>query len=346
MYRPMRASLLGVDSQRWIDVLAAAQHDFYHLPAYVALNARQIGGDAAALMVEGKSAAMLLPIIIRPTPGGGRDATSPYGYPGPIVTGLHDPEFVSDAMSEAVRLLAREGFVSLFVRFHPLLNLAPRCDVGTIMFHGNTIAIDLDQDDAELWQETRDDHRREIRKAIRAGYRVYEDQAMAQYPRFVELYRQTMMRVGAAPFYQFDEAYFASLREALGPRLHLIVVETDGEVASASLQVETCGIVQDHLAGTDERLNQLAPSKLLIHFARAWARERGNRWLHLGGGLGARPDSLLMFKAGFSRRQLPFHTLRAVVDDREYRRLVRDCNPAADPTALDGFFPAYRRAVS
>jgi hypothetical protein len=337
------ALLVGVDSRRWIDVLKRAPHDFYHLPGYVALCARQEGGEPAALVVERNGAVLLLPLIIRPIPGGGKDATSPYGYPGPIVVGDHDQAFVSDAMCEGVTLLAQEGLVSLFVRFHPLLNRAPRAEVGTMVSHGNTIAIDLAQDDAGMWQETRRNHQRDIRKSLLAGHRVYEDHEFVHFSRFMELYQQTMLRAGAAPFYLFDDVYFHAMRDVLGSRLHLIVVEIEGEVAATSIEVETSGIVQDHLTGTDMRFSSLAPGKLLIHFVRSWARERGNRWLHLGGGVGGANDSLFQYKQGFSRRQLPFHTLRVVVDEGEYRRLVRAHNPAADPDSLEGYFPAYRQ---
>jgi hypothetical protein len=336
------ASLIGVDSPRWSSILRTAPHDFYHLPGYVALSARHEGGQPAAVVVEGDGAAMLLPLILRPIPGGGKDATSPYGYPGPIFAGPRDDRFATDAISEAAKVLAEQGVVSLFVRFHPLLNPEPRSEFGTIVSHGETVVIDLSQDDAEMWRETRRNHRREIRNAQLAGHRVYEDVDLRHFARFTDLYQQSMLRVDAAPFYFFDDAYFDALRSTLGSRLHLIVVELDGVIATASIEVETDGIVQDYLTGTDERLNRHAPGKLLIHFVRSWARQRGNRWLHLGGGLGAVNDSLLAFKAGFSRRRLPFHTLRAVLDEDRYRELVRTFNPVCDPDAVDGFFPAYR----
>jgi hypothetical protein len=41
---------------------------------------------------------MLLPLVIRGIPGGGFDATSPYGYPGPVGTGTDDPAFLRVAL--------------------------------------------------------------------------------------------------------------------------------------------------------------------------------------------------------------------------------------------------------
>ena len=42
------------------------------------------------------------------------------------------------------------------------------------------------------------------------------------------------------------------------------------------------------------------PTKLMLHFVRTWAKDRGLRRLRLGGGVGGKEDSLYRFKAGFS----------------------------------------------
>src|SRR5204863_2673190 len=124
---------------------------------------------------------------------------------------------------------------------------------------------------------------------------------------------KTMHRVAARENYSFSLAYFHNLREALGPLLQIAsVVSPQGEVAAAALFTECCGIVQYHLSGADERFLRLAPTKLLLDDVRYWAKERGNRLFHLGGGLGAASDSLFDFKAGFSRHRGTFCTSRIV----------------------------------
>jgi hypothetical protein len=129
-----------------------------------------------------------------------------------------------------------------------------------------------------------------------------------------------MTRVSATPFYFFEEGYFDGLRDALGEHLRLWVVQIDGAVAVAALFVETCGIVQYHLSGSDPAFASEGLMKLIVHAVRSWAKERGDTELHLGGGVGSAADSLLQFKAGFSPRRHPFHTLRVVVDQGEYAR--------------------------
>lgn len=339
----MRTELIGADAPMWTEVLGRVRHDFYHLPAYVTLSAAWEGGIARALLVEDGPRGLLLPIVIRPIPGGGSDAASPYGYPGPLIWGTNDPEFVREAFEAGIDHLRSEGIVSLFVRLHPLLDEYPPEGVGKLLSHGETVSVDLSQSLDEIWGQTRNNHRRDIGKSERLGYVAHVDADWEHFGTFVRLYRETMERLDAEDRYMFDERYFSRLRELLGPSGWLWVVTRDDAVAAAVLFVETSGIVQYHLAGTDEEHAWARPTKLLIRTVTEWAKERGDRRLHLGGGVGGADDSLMHFKAGFSDERHVFHTLRVVVDEPAYARLVAARDPALDPGDMDGFFPLYRK---
>jgi hypothetical protein len=339
----MRAELLSTDSPQWRQVLSSAPHDFYHLPEYVSLCAGHERGRPAALFVADAGRSLLLPLIIRPIPYGGDDATSPYGYPGPVVVGADGGQFLNRGMKVGVRLLASLGIASLFVRTHPLLNLNPPEGCGVLVRGGDTVSVDLTVSSTEHWRQTRADHRSGINRAIRAGSTAELDPEWLHLTSFVHLYRTTMERVGADPFYFFDESYFQGLRMALADKLHLWTVKRrDGELASAALFVETGGIVQYHLAASDPRFSRESPTKLLLHRVRAWAKDRGNHILHLGGGLGTEDDSLLQFKAGFSPHRHRYHTVRIIVDPGRYRDLTELHAARAGPNTRPRFFPAYR----
>ena len=338
----LTATLLGVDAPEWEAVLRTAPHDFYHLPAYVALCAAQDRGEPRAIFVSGAGRAMLLPLVIRSIEGGGFDATSPYGYPGPIGIGTDDPAFLRAALAAAAQALREAHLVSAFIRFHPLFNPMPPEDIGTLVRHGETVGIDLTLTPEELWVQTRAGHRRDINRTLRLGYVARMDEDWSHLASFEHMYRATMTRVGAAPFFFFDDAYFDALRHALGASLHLCVVEKDGVVAAAGLFVETRGIVQYHLSGTDDAFRDVQPTKLMLHFVRAWARDRGNHVFHLGGGVGGDDDSLLWFKTGFAPAGHSFATLRIVLDEAEYERILAARDPLLDPTARSGYFPLYR----
>jgi hypothetical protein len=342
----MNAWLIAPEDPAWVEVLRSEPHDFYHLPAYTALEATREDGDPRALLVESGRARLLLPLIVRGMTGGDVDATSPYGHPGPLVTGTDDAGWASEALEAGIERLRELGVISLFVRLHPLLNARPIEGVGTLVRHGDTVAIDLSLSAEELWQQTRRNHRQQIRQAREAGYTVREDQAWERAPEFRAIYRATMDRLGASDCYRFDDEYFDALRSALGDRLHLAVVEIDGRVAAAMLFAETAGIVVTHLSGSDERDDRHQPTKLIYDFVRTWGRERGDRWMQIGGGCGGADDSLMHFKCGFSPLRFPFHTLRVIVRPDAYARLTSSlgCGASSAGEAI-GYFPAYRRPV-
>ena len=153
-----------------------------------------------------------------------------------------------------------------------------------------------------------------------------------------------MRRQGAEESYDLPREYFLALRDALGSRLHMCVVEAGGEVISAGLFSESGGIVEYLYSGTDSAYLRLSPLKQMIHFVGSWARVRGGRWLHLGGGLGGGADDLYRFKAGFSSRHEPFHTLRMVIDPPAYQALAAswaDRRPD-HAAAAERYFPVYR----
>jgi GNAT superfamily N-acetyltransferase len=171
---------------------------------------------------------------------------------------------------------------------------------------------------------------------------VFLDERFEHLPAFVDIYRSTMKRVAASPYYLFPDSYFAELREALGPRLLLCLVEIGGQIAAGGLFVQTGSLMQYHLSGTHPRYLREGPTKVLLHVVRTWARDRGVRRLHVGGGVGGAEDSLFAFKAGFSPARHRYQTLRVVADETAYRELVRDRDPGLDPSDRRGFFPLYR----
>ncbi len=322
----MEVELVDESAPEWSAFLGTVPHDVYHLPTYVAMSAAQEAAqdkaEAHAIIVRDGDRAMLLPIIVRGIPGNetARDAISPYGYPGPLFRGERDADFVVRACTAMVARLLEEHIVSLFVRTHPLLNREiPGLEaVGTVVEHGETVSVDLTTTAEDLWHGTRSDHRYQINRAIRAGHRAYIDEGWKHEAAFVDIYTATMNRVGASADYMFGADYVRALRAALGSRLHLCVVDIGGAIAAAGMFTEACGIVQYHLSGSDEAFARERPTKLMLHFVRGLMKERNNRIMHLGGGLGGAQDSLFNFKAGFSKQRQPFRTWRVVVDPERY----------------------------
>jgi hypothetical protein len=349
----MQAEILTARDPRWGAFLQSCAHDFYHLPAYVELCARQEGGDAAAFWAREGDCSMLAPFVLRRLPAtldrGSdlRDASSPYGYPCPLLKG-GPPEAQVAAFLNAFRNVgSAAGIVSAFFRLHPLLDVpsGPFKAFGTLMEHGETVYVDLTLPPEELARQTRVNHRADARRLKAEGYRVEVDQ-WSRLDDFIGIYEETMRFRSAQEFYFFDADYFQALRQCMGDHLHLCtVVAPEGETASAGLFTCVDGLVEFHLSGTAARFRRAGPTKLMLIHMRDWAKAGGNRILHLGGGVGCKADSLAFFKQGFSQLRSQFSTFRMVLKPDSYRRLVRRRawgEPPACQQPTD-FFPAYRR---
>lgn len=345
----------------WGALNAESAHDSYHAPAYVILEARRLGGEPVALAVQenkGEDRSLLLPLVIRSLPrelgpefADCMGAMSPYGYSGPILGGGPGDRSGWDAEACRAMLLAMRqwGVCCAFVRLHTLHPQPVKAmrEWERVVEHGATVWIDLTNSDGQYWSQMPENHRRVIRRLRKDGVTVAMESSLGALVDFVRIYHETMCEVGAAPSYRFPVDYFAGLRSALGNGLHLCTVRREGELLAGGLFLECCGIVQYHLGATATRHRSLSPSSLMIDFVRSWSRARGDQSFHLGGGVGARQDSLFHFKAGFSPLRAPFCTWRAIADQERYDAATRRWRsllpsvPLADPD----FFPLYRSPI-
>lgn len=340
---------LGVEDTRWSEALARVDHDVYHLPGYLALEARRMGGRAIAALVGWDDEALLVPLVARDVDGGNaRDLSSPYGYAGLLTSGRSDAVLALEAIQFLLDELRQRGYCSLFLRLHPILNAS----VGGLPSHavhetGATVVVDLTRPADELWRGVRKSELHQARRLERRGLEVRFETAGAALDDFYDIYLETMHRVSAAPVYfEFDLGYFLELASALGERLVLCTVREGDEVLAAKLYTRSSGIVQNLLGGTRTGALSTQPSVLETIEAMRYFRERGARVLHLGGGVGGRKDSLFHFKEGFSHEVVPYRTMRVILDGETYERYsaerARELGVGVGELAEHEFFPLYR----
>lgn len=337
---------------KWKRFLALALHDFYHLPEYVSLSAKYEQSQPIAFYGEADEAAFLVPLLTRKipesleAPDNWYDATTPYGYPTPLSIPADDTWSLEIFLKSFREMGAASGMISAFFRLHPLLQ--PHFDVlakfGTVVKHGQTVYIDLSLSVEEMWSKTSKNHRKDINKLTRLGFQTLIDD-WSFFDNFIAIYRANMQRVSAREFYFFDESYFVDLRSSLGDLLHLCtILSPEGEVASSLLFTAINGLVQTYLSGTSDKYLSRSPSKLEIDVVRRWAKENGNRFLHLGGGVGSRPDSLFKFKSDFSDLRSDFYTYRMIIDPEKYTNLIQSWEEKYGERNdwENDFFPLYR----
>ncbi len=333
---------------RWSEALTRIRHDVFHLPGYASLEATRLGGQARAAWVHGDFGELFLPLVVRHHPFGGLDAMSPYGYPGPI--GGVGPSRLREAFDHLWAGIGEHGVESVFVRCHswagPDLS-ALRGQAGQwLVEHGDTVTIDLEQDEDAVFKAYRSTTRNLVRRLGRDGFQANQA-PWSRAGEFLEIYTSTMRRLDASAGYFFDQAYLDGLKQELGDGLALFVVEREGQTAAAGLATCRDGSAQYYLSGARPEFARASPTRILVDAMWRWAKANGGLRMNLGGGLGGGEDSLFKFKAGFSKDRAQFQTLRVVTQPGRFRRSVaaweaRSGRGAPGPT---DFFPPYRATV-
>jgi len=229
------------------------------------------------------------------------------------------------------------GAVTAFLRCHPCLAnhtaLPPQVLPERLLRH--TALIDLTRPEDALRAGLHGTHRRQIRRARRAGCQVTWTEGAGSLDEFASLYAATMNRVHADDYYALTADYFAELPSLLEGRCGMLAARRDGRPLAALLLMWGPTLLHYHLGGSLDEARGSGLNHLLFWEAIRMGRERGLTGFHLGGGI-SEGDGLIRFKSGFGARLLPWWKACLVFDREAEQALSAGCDP-------DGlFFPAYR----
>ncbi|MEI6442544.1 MAG: GNAT family N-acetyltransferase [Nostocales cyanobacterium ELA583] len=354
----MNTQIIDIADPLWTETLAQLHHDIYHLPEYVNLEATRTQSLPEAILITEGEKIFFLPYLLRCCDNLFSskllitevfDVVSPYGYPGFLMNtiAIQTPEFLNMVLQKLKSIFLDKNVCSVFLRLHPILNnyiqeFLPSQDY---QIQGETVSINLTLSETEIWHQTRSQHRTHINRCKQAGFIAKIVDYHDYIDEFMFIYYQTMDRVGAKKDFYFDREYFTALSK-LNEKIHLCIVELENQVACVGIFTECCDIVQCHLSGTNNDFLKQAPNKLMFDYIRFWAKERGNKFFHFGGGLGATKDSLYDFKAGFSKQTHSFSTMRLITNKEKYLDLVKlrakILSTQVETLLESKFFPAYR----
>jgi hypothetical protein len=346
-----RSEVLSPACAKWREVLDRVPHDVYHTPEYHRLQGFGQEGTPQAFVYEETDNAFLWPYLLTSIAGaeGYFDATSVYGYPGPV--GSPDSEFIARAWQALSDHWKSQRVVSAFTRFNPLLNNSqllmgiPDAQAG-IRESGSTVSIDLTQPAETILRQYSKNLRYDVRKAREAGMATVLDEKWKHLDDFVSIYQETMARCGSRPEYLVDQSWVTEFKDTISPHARLFVTRIEETVAAVMIMIEYGSNLHCHLIGSAYTVAAYSPSKVLLDDVRIWGSQRGYSAMHLGGGLGGREDDLFQFKRKFSPVTHCFHTGRWVLDDSMYRGLTESTRKKLVAQGIElsdsDYFPAYR----
>ena len=343
------------DDGHWNEILEEAGHyDFHHLPSYHRL--AEMRGEGDAFMVayrEGKHV-IALPLLLRdidlataPTLQGAgyKDASSVHGYVGPVASAQTPADVARHFADSLQEFYESHDVVSAFSRLHPLIDQSSLLrEYGETVDIGVTTSIDLTVPSDVQIARYKKGHRYETTRLRKLGF-TCEQAGLEHLDDFVRIYQRAMRELDADPFYHYDKAYFEDLIGEMSDAIHLFVCKDGDQIACVGLFGACCGIIQYHLAGTVAEYRRLAPMKLMLDTVRVWANEMGAHTFHLGGGVGAKRDSLYEFKMGFCGREHVYSAWRHVVNRAAYADLCCAARRSSDAEPDGSYFPVYRHPV-
>ena len=238
-----------------------------------------------------------------------RDASSPYGYGGPLSTSAQ-ADFLSQCWNTYAKFMFEQRIVAEYVRFHPLL--------GNDRFYGgqstdNREVVVLDLEPADFAAHYVPRLRTILRKADRQSICYLEADLAVNAQRFADFHWAAMKAMAADGFYLFSLEYFCALAATGMARLGVCVRERDvgagGSWLAAAIFLESGETTEYHLAANSADGRTVGASSFLIDQAARSVRRRGGKCLYLGGGTDRSPENpLLFFKAGFSPKRLMYRT--------------------------------------
>lgn len=350
------------DAKQWnrmVDV--SPTPDVYYRPEYVRANLSR-EQSAVGLVLAASARRFLLPLILRPLADlefaegvPGFDAITPYGYGGllPLEDGSISKAEARELLASLRRWCLEAGVVSCLIRLHPLTAqhewAAGAEDEGVaLQLCGETKAIDLGN-----WNEkqgipaglkgSRRSRLNLARRELRLSLTLCDsEQSEGALHEFRAIYEETMALREASEFYFFPGNYYRALAQGLGEKMSVVLCYHGDEPVGGTLFFADKLFAHYHLSGATVAGRRFNAHTLAIVTGGNWARQRGCRWLHLGGGL--QPgDSLFRFKDSFGATTFRYGFVKLVADDQRYVQLfeIRRSCPKLAPMRPD-FFPAYR----
>lgn len=330
-----------VEKECWDDFVSAHQDsDFYHTFDYHAI--AKGDGQPVLLKYSHGEASIGLPLLVRKIPNTPfYDATSVYGYPGPLCENLSLGFDSQHYANELTEYFSDQKIISVFSRLNPFipqqLNVFEK--IGHIEKKGMIVSIDLKKDLEAQRKEFGRRLKGQLNK-IRRHCSVKKANNEKEFQDFSKIYRENMDRVNAKPMYYFDDKYFSILAKSKSFHTEtLLAVQNDtGQTIGAGMFIYKNSVIHYHLSGTRNDSLPLMPIKLLIDEMRIMASELGLSHFNLGGGLAGANDSLLQFKSSFSKNMLDFYVWKLIVNPKAYQKLSHECYVSTDTK----FFPLYR----
>jgi len=325
---------------RWDELVSSFPGaDAYHRAAYVLASAELERSQPVGLMISFGGRRFMVPALLRiikgPEGQSWTDGSTPYGYGGVVCSSLDSEVAVPDVVGFFRGLRSwceMRKLVCYVLRSHPLLVQnwlfadAPGIDFVTNTRCRQTVALPL-----KRWDDTmrcplglskgRRSDLTFARRNLRVTWNTISDHqnTLEQLGIFRVLYENTMECIDAADFFHFPPSYYERL-STLGPDVGVAIAWYGDCAVGGAVFIAGKTYAHYHLsASNDVGYKHKAPTLLVVEGAN-WARLRGSRALHLGGGMRVN-DSLMEFKRRFGGENYQFGNVILITNRERFNSM-------------------------
>ncbi|NVN19333.1 GNAT family N-acetyltransferase [Muricauda sp. HICW] len=336
------------EENEWNTIISSFEKkDFYHSYDYhqVCIKDNEV---AKLLFYSSGDTSIAFPLVIRPINGSGFfDATSVYGYAGPLISHLPSHFDFQDWKEQMLGYFLGDKIISIFSSTNPFIDDQEQLlsHMGEIESLGDIVYFDLMESTGHKKQYSKTTKR--YIKRNKELFNIREGNSEDDARQFLEIYYQSMERVGASSQYYFKLPYFIKLLQNnsfFDASFVFATSKKNGDVASGAFIIRTKNhIVQYHLSGTVDAYRHLSPIRGVIDHVRSKNKSDKFNFFNLGGGVGSKNDSLYDFKASFSKKRAPFKVWKYISNTEVYDRLCKIAKEKEGKESLNtNYFPAYR----
>lgn len=255
------------------------------------------------------------------------DIQGAYGYNG-VLTNSMESDFIEKFYQSFNNYCFQNNIIAEFTRFHPILgNHEFSKNHMQVIFDRETVTLDLAQDYETIWlNEYSSNNRNMIRKARKDSYwvEIVEGPDLSHVNTFIDIYDFSMRRANADKYYYFNKDFFYNIFSMLKSNTLLFnILDKGNNVVCSAIFFHYGEFFHYYLSGRSEKASNSVNSFLLDEAVK-YAIKINAKKIHFGGGRSSDPDdSLLKFKANFSKTRLPFYIGKKVHNQEVYNEVVR-----------------------
>lgn len=310
------------DTVQWNSALADSTFNVYQSWEYCSALSKSIDGDIELLKLTLGQSGLLTTFYRRTLNGSDIDVVSPYGFGGFSVWG----DEWTLCKHRLYDWLASAGIVTAY------LVGSPSSDLGAAS--GRTAyLLDISTSEETLFRNMASSHRTELKKLLADTSISVTDDRTKIMPVFIQLYQQTLARVGASASYRFSAQTLQEL--CLTSNALLLACTVSGRIVATTLMLRSGRHAEYFINAT--RTDGRHLTRLLIWESIRRLKSLGVSTIHLGGGA-KEGDNLEAFKRRLGGKRVVIPAYKSIINLTAYEK---QCRAHGCSGGDHSYFPIY-----